>query len=101
MLGPLLFVLFINDLPKVTKHEVRCFCMLMTLRCSGGHKDTEDCDNCEDLDELRKWTKKWPLSFHPEKSKYMRIGNTMLEDKGHAMYNDIKTRRKRYLGSHR
>ncbi|KAG7170129.1 putative Endonuclease-reverse transcriptase-containing protein 9, partial [Homarus americanus] len=44
----------------------------------------------EDLDGIRGWTEKWMLNFHPEKSKYMRIGRTKVADHGYHMYTTIK-----------
>ncbi|KAG7175949.1 putative CENP-B N-terminal DNA-binding domain-containing protein 9, partial [Homarus americanus] len=50
-----------------------------------------DCDMLqEDLDGIRGWTEKWMLNFHPEKSKYMRIGRTKVADQGYHMYTTIK-----------
>ena len=34
ILGPLLFALYINDLPTVIEHSLRFICMLMMLSCT-------------------------------------------------------------------
>ncbi|KAK4311959.1 hypothetical protein Pmani_016590 [Petrolisthes manimaculis] len=44
----------------------------------------------EDLDELRRWTEKWLLSFHPDKSRYMRLGRTTVEDQEYSLQNPIQ-----------
>ncbi|XP_068250159.1 uncharacterized protein [Palaemon carinicauda] len=63
-------------------------------------QDVEDCNRLQgDLDELRKWTEKLLLLFHPEKSKYMKIGNTSVDDNEYIMYIIIsKTRTERDIG---
>ncbi len=63
-------------------------------------QDVEDCNRLqEDLNELRKWIEKWLLFFHPEKSKYMRTGNTSVDENGYIMYSNIsKTRTEKDIG---
>ena len=67
VLGPLLFLLCINDSPSHTKHSnIRLFaddCMLYWKI-----DDNKDCDLLqEDMNGLLDWEKKWKMSFHPEK----------------------------------
>ena len=62
VLGPLLFLLFINDIPSHTKHSnIRLFaddCMLYRKI-----DDNKDCDLLqEDLNGLLDWEKKWKMS---------------------------------------
>lgn len=39
--------------------------------------------------ELKRWTEEWLVNFHPEKSKYMRTGQSETEDKGYHMDTNI------------
>ena len=67
VLGPLLFLLFINDLPTYTKHShIRLFaddCML--YREINSDEDRHKLQT--DLDGLLKWEQDWKMQFHPEK----------------------------------
>ena len=67
VLGPALFLSFINDLVKAAKHsQVRLFaddCVLYR-----NVKTLEDCELLqEDLKNLEKWEEKWSMSFNPDK----------------------------------
>ena len=67
VLGPLLFLTFINNLPEVTNSEARLFaddCLLYSPIFS--RKDTEDLQ--QDLAALEDWEKQWQMAFHPEKN---------------------------------
>ena len=67
VLGPALFLSFINDLVKAAKHsQVRLFaddCVLYR-----NVKTQEDCELLQkDLKNLKKWEEKWSMSFNPDK----------------------------------
>ena len=73
VLGPLLFLAFINDLPEaVNQPGFRLFaddCLLYRLiRSDADAKRLQ-----EDLEALEKWEKMWQMKFHPEKCKVIRI----------------------------
>ncbi len=73
-----MFVMFINDLPSITKCPVKMFAddtMLYTRSDSEeGQQDLQD-----DLDELQKWSEKWLLKFHPQKCSVIKLGTTKSE----------------------
>ena len=53
VLGPLLFVIFINDLPEVTKHDSEVYLYADDTKIFRRITNAEDCTKLqEDLDEL-------------------------------------------------
>ena len=73
-LGPLLFVIFINDMPKVVKHILKLFADDSKL--IGIIKNSIDLEILQnDIDELTKWSRDWRMMFHPENCKVMDINN--------------------------
>jgi len=73
VLGPLLFILFINDLPGL----IRCLCMIF----ADDTKLTKKVDTLEEVDELQEdlnslheWTKEWQLKFNAKKCHVIHFG---------------------------
>ncbi len=73
VLGPLLFVVFINDLPERVASEV--FLYADDTKIFNKIKNNSDVSDLqEDLGKLTQWSNDWLLKFHPDKCKHMRIG---------------------------
>ncbi|KAK3771263.1 hypothetical protein RRG08_024342 [Elysia crispata] len=73
VLGPILFVIYINDLPNEVESEVRIFAddtKLFTQ--SNEQRDREILQ--ADFDRLHQWSVAWLLNFHPEKCCTLKLG---------------------------
>ena len=76
VLGPLLFLIFVNDLPDwITSNigmfadDTKIWTQIVSKEDSGKLQ--------EDLDNLSKWSEKWLLQFNPEKCVVMHIGHNV------------------------
>ena len=75
VLGPTLFVLFINDLPQVVESPVALFADdTKVFREIQSDEDRQKLQ--QDIDELLIWSKKWQLPFNESKCKVMHYGKT-------------------------
>ena len=74
ILGPILFIIFINDLPSVVGNVCKLFaddCKLYKIIKS--KLDQDDLQN--DIDNLCKWSQDWLLSFNIKKCKVVTFGD--------------------------
>ena len=70
VLGPILFVIYINDLPEAVESEAYLFADdTKIFRVINSLDDQHILQN--DLVKLENWSDKWLLKFHPEKCKHM------------------------------
>ena len=73
VLGPVLFLIYINDLPEyISNSTVRLFAddtlLYLTIH------NSSDCTKLQDdLNNLQKWESDWQMSFHPEKCEVIHI----------------------------
>ena len=73
VLGPLLFVIFINDLPNLVDSDVYLFADdTKIFNIISKQQDIEQLQS--DLYKLSDWSDTWLLKFHPDKCKHMHIG---------------------------
>lgn len=90
VLGPILFVLFINDLPDGITNNVRLFAD--DTKLSGPALTKDDCRKIQDdIDKLQQWAKKWQMMFHPKKCKVVRIGKNHADHTYHMNLTDGAT----------
>ncbi len=75
VLGPLLFILYINDLPDTVESLAHIFADDTKL-----HRHIKSESDCwilqEDLDHLQAWSNKWLLRFNAVKCEVLRLGNS-------------------------
>ena len=73
VLGPLLFVIYINDMPESVSSPTHLFAddtkMHRIIRCL-----METCHLQTDISTLQSWSRLWLLEFHDDKCKHMHIG---------------------------
>ena len=72
VLGPILFLLYINDLPNNIKSKVRLFAddtaVYLTIRSNDDSKILQG-----DLEQLQVWEKTWDMEFNPSKCEVLHI----------------------------
>ena len=73
VLGPILFIVYINDLPEVVNSYVRIFAddtkIFKTIQCEQDHDILQ-----QDVVKLIDWSNKWKLKFNVEKCKIIHYG---------------------------
>ena len=73
VLGPLLFLLFVNDLPNWIVSSLKMFAddtkMWRSLKTEKDRVSLQ-----QDLDNILNWSNRWLLKFNPSKCKVMHIG---------------------------
>ena len=74
VLGPLLFLTYINDLPEHTESDVRLFADdALLYRKISSKADAEQLQR--DLSALQHWEHLWQMEFHPQKCTVIHISN--------------------------
>ena len=78
VLGPTLFIIYINDLPDKISSFVKLFANDTTLYSVVNNKTDEDILQ-KDLDLLIDWSDKWLLKFNKTKCKHLHFGNNQVK----------------------
>lgn len=87
VLGPVLFVIFINDLPNAVRSVVRIFAD--DTKMYGKATTTEDrVELQKDIDNLSKWSDNWQLKFNTNKCSVMHLGHNNVRTVYHMNDND-------------
>jgi len=72
VIGPSLFLAYINDLPGSVRSRVRLFAEDTTVYFTiKSHASAQILQ--EDLHNLELWGKEWPMEFNPDKCEVLRI----------------------------
>lgn len=77
VLGPLLFLVYVNELPKAINHVCVMFADDATVFISGENKDKSEFENeiNKTLKDLVDWLKKLNLIVNPTKTKFIQLRN--------------------------
>ena len=76
VLGPLLFLCYINDIAHNVSSKIRLYAddtLLYRRRSIHSEQDVVALQN--DLDTLSQWADVWQMSFNPSKTEFLRITN--------------------------
>ena len=90
VLGPLLFLIFVNDLPEWIKCSLRMFADDTKIWTRVRVEKDGECLQ-RDLDSLERWSDEWLLKFNCEKCKVMHIGHKL--NTSYLMTQDGKSRK--------
>ena len=78
VLGPILFLLYINDLPDEAQCEMKIFAD-DTKAFNNVECEEDICKLQKDIDSLCEWSEKWQLHFNAEKCSHMTYGRRKVE----------------------
>ena len=90
VLGPLLFLIFVNDLPEWIKSSLKMFADDTKIWARIRVEKDGECLQ-RDLDSLGRWSDEWLLRFNCEKCKVMHIGHKLQTN--YYMTQDGKSRK--------
>ena len=103
VLGPLLFLIFINDLPECVKHSTtRLFaddCVLYRRISTASDASLLQ----DDLTALQEWENTWLMEFHPSKCQVVNVTNKQKPIiSSYTIHNEVleSVRSAKYLGLH-
>ena len=88
VLGPTLFIIYINDLPDVVNNICKLFADDTKLYAVVNNLEAQESLQ-SDIDNLTEWSSKWQLEFNTSKCKYMHLGtaNANSYKMGNEIYN--------------
>ncbi|XP_076464018.1 uncharacterized protein LOC143296118 [Babylonia areolata] len=90
VLGPILFVIYTNDLPKHVQNTVKLFADDTKIYAASDNQEST-ASLQQDLGSLQKWSNDWLLKFHPQKCKVMKIGTRKSKALYHMKHVDAET----------
>jgi hypothetical protein len=91
VLGPLLFLIFINDLTDVVKHcKIRLFADDTCLFIEVDDPDTTAQLINDDLDSIQSWADKWRVTFSPPKTEELLVSRKRIKSVHPPLYLDVQ-----------
>eukprot|EP00745_Piridium_sociabile_P043063 TRINITY_DN87471_c0_g3_i3.p1 TRINITY_DN87471_c0_g3~~TRINITY_DN87471_c0_g3_i3.p1 ORF type:complete len:950 (+),score=231.72 TRINITY_DN87471_c0_g3_i3:692-3541(+) len=89
VIGPVLFLMYINDLPRHVQSHVKLFADDTKIFARNDDDAAMEILQ-DDLDRLHEWSTNWQMRFHPEKCSVMRMGNPKTDMKYHMKGHDAQ-----------
>ena len=88
VLGPLLFTIFVNDIPHIVRSDVYLFAD--DIKLSRTIKSSDDIQTLQDdIDKLFEWSITWNLNFSKAKCCYIQVGPPSRSCRHSYMLNSI------------
>jgi hypothetical protein len=92
ILGPLLFLIYINDLPDILHHDTICAIFAddtKIYRAINSEADRNLLQN--DVNAISQWGHSWGLTFNPKKCQYITIGkvNPLITEANYSMQGTV------------
>ena len=83
VLGPVLFVVYINDLPDKVTGESMLYMFADDTKLSRAILDVSDAEILQqDIDNTDEWSREWLMDFHPLKCKVLKMDRTIADLNG-------------------
>ena len=89
VLGPLLFILYVNDIPDLVQCNIKMFADDTKLSTPVRSQEDQGYLQC-DITTQEDWTKDWLLEFNADKCKLMQVGR--LPPRNYTMTNKSRAR---------
>ena len=88
-LGPLLWILYANDILDDLESEVLLFADDTCMFASGNDPAETSAMLNRDLSKISEWATRWKVSFNPGKTKHMIFSNKVLSNSPPVLFNSV------------
>ena len=89
VLGPLLFLIYINDIVNVVQNNIRLFADDTALFITVDNPEEAAQSMNNDLNKIQEWADKWLVSFNAQKTKAITVSNRNTIDHPPLYFNNI------------